>query len=373
MKRIRFVLLGGFLGAGKTTAIARLARHFIDRGRKVGLVTNDQASGLVDTRSLQAQGFRVGEVAGACFCCDFDGLVSTIAQLDREETPDWIIAEPVGSCTDLAATVLEPLRRLHGDRYELGPLAVLLKPEHGLKILGNRAKAGFSQKAAYIFLKQLEEADLIAVNKIDKLTGAQLRELEELTAERFPETPLLPISARDGTGFDRFIDALGSPARASGPAIEMDYDTYAEEEAEFAWFNGTIEIRSNSGDRFSLDELVLDLVVKIRAALLGRSVEPAHLKVLGRHEGSTSVANLVDSEEKPELSIVSRVQVATAELLVNARVAGSPESLRQDVGDAVAALAGRWRLEANVIDQACFRPARPVPTHRVVEADPNGS
>ena len=57
MDRIHFVIVGGFLGAGKTTTIARLARHYLDRGRKVGLVTNDQAQNLVDTNSLRFSGF----------------------------------------------------------------------------------------------------------------------------------------------------------------------------------------------------------------------------------------------------------------------------------------------------------------------------
>jgi G3E family GTPase len=54
MKRFRFVIVGGLLGAGKTTTLARLARFYTTRGQKVGLVTNDQAEGLVDTTSLRA-------------------------------------------------------------------------------------------------------------------------------------------------------------------------------------------------------------------------------------------------------------------------------------------------------------------------------
>ncbi len=56
MPRVRFLMIGGFLGAGKTTAIARLARHYTDQGLNVGLVTNDQANDLVDTESLRAKG-----------------------------------------------------------------------------------------------------------------------------------------------------------------------------------------------------------------------------------------------------------------------------------------------------------------------------
>src|SRR6202035_6200463 len=158
MKRLRFILIGGFLGAGKTTTLARLARHYAGRGQRVGLVTNDQAQDLVDTTSLRAQGFAVEEVAGACFCCRFDDLVGKVGVLQEGERPDVILAEPVGSCTDLVATVVQPLRDLYGERFEVAPYPVLFKPSHGLRILRNETGTGFSAKGAYILRKQLEGA-----------------------------------------------------------------------------------------------------------------------------------------------------------------------------------------------------------------------
>ena len=144
MSKTRFLMIGGFLGAGKTTTLARLAKYYTDQGLRVGIVTNDQAFGLVDTESLRSQGFDVGEVPGACFCCKFEDLVETAIQLGEEYQPDILLTEPVGSCTDLAATVIHPLRHLYGDRYSLAPLAVLCKPEHGRKILSG-GTGGFSQ------------------------------------------------------------------------------------------------------------------------------------------------------------------------------------------------------------------------------------
>ena len=58
----RYIMVGGFLGAGKTTTVARLAQHFHDQGLRVGLITNDQGSGLVDTTTLKAKGFPVEEI-----------------------------------------------------------------------------------------------------------------------------------------------------------------------------------------------------------------------------------------------------------------------------------------------------------------------
>ena len=97
MKQIRYIMIGGFLGAGKTTTLARLARHYMDDGLNVGIVTNDQADDLVDTNMLRSLGFDVGEVAGACFCCNFDELIATVDGLSSQTSPDIILAEPVGS------------------------------------------------------------------------------------------------------------------------------------------------------------------------------------------------------------------------------------------------------------------------------------
>src|SRR5687768_10996174 len=207
MKPVRFIMVGGFLGAGKTTALARLARHYMSRGQRVGLVTNDQAHDLVDTNSLRAQGFPVQEVPGACFCCKFDELVARAGDLEAAERPDVILAEPVGSCTDLVATVVQPLRALYGGRFSVAPYSVLFKPSHGLRILRNEG-AGFSPKAAYIFRKQLEEADAIVVNRADELSAGEVQELKALLGKESPGTAVLIVSARTGLGFDAYSALL---------------------------------------------------------------------------------------------------------------------------------------------------------------------
>ena len=58
-----------------TTAILRMAEALDRSGRRVGLITNDQSVGLVDTTVLSAHGFPVEEITGGCFCCRFNSLV----------------------------------------------------------------------------------------------------------------------------------------------------------------------------------------------------------------------------------------------------------------------------------------------------------
>lgn len=365
MKRLRYVMIGGFLGAGKTTLVARLARHYADRGLKVGIVTNDQAFGLVDTLSLRAQGFDVGEVTGACFCCKFNDLIDVVGELSSGERPDVILAEPVGSCTDLAATVLEPLRNLYGAEVELAPLAVLLKPEHGDKILGNRGDVGFSPKAAYIFLKQIEEADVVAINKIDKLTGADVTRLEGLLRERFPGKEVLAVSARTGKGCEQLFAALDRPEAPRLRTPDMDYDVYAEGEAELGWLNCQATIRAPQGASFALDDALLTLIEQLSVGCRAAGVEPAHLKILAASGTDMAVANWVCSTQPPELSLASEIECDEVELTVNARVAVAPEALDDLVRREIATWSARRSLEHEVRNMQRFRPGRPMPTHRM--------
>ena len=62
-KKARYIMIGGFLGAGKTTSVAQLAKHLSDQGHKVGLITNDQGSELVDTAMLRSRGYATEEIS----------------------------------------------------------------------------------------------------------------------------------------------------------------------------------------------------------------------------------------------------------------------------------------------------------------------
>jgi Ni2+-binding GTPase involved in maturation of urease and hydrogenase len=365
MSSIRFLMLGGFLGAGKTTTIARLARHYQGQGQKIGIVTNDQATDLVDTNSLRSQGFDVGEVPGACFCCNFNKLTETVGELKDSVRPDIVLGEPVGSCTDLVATVVRPLQQLYGSTFDVAPYAVLLKPSHGSRILRGEAKGGFSPQAAYIFTKQLEEADLIVINRIDELSKSEADELTGLLEDRYAGTPILRMSAKTGAGFDALVELLDQRGSFGRRVMDVDYDTYAIGEAELGWLNSSLE--ASAPQPFALDDLLLDIITRLRDSLATIDAEPAHLKAIGMADGLYGVANLVSSFSPPELSLPSRGQVKEAQLVVNARVATAPETLTDHVEEAVQKACAVRGAKATFQQTQSFRPGRPVPTHRILE------
>ncbi len=363
MARTKFIMIGGFLGAGKTTTIGRLAAMFQQRGQQVGIVTNDQATDLVDTHSLRSQGFDVGEVAGACFCCDFNELTATVARLDEKNRPDVILAEPVGSCTDLVATVVRPLERLFDERFDVAPYGVILKPNHGRRILENLSNSGFSPKAAYIFRKQLEEADFVLLNRADELLPEEIDRLSSLIQREYPGMNQLHISAKTGQGFDKLLAMLDRPVDSPRKTMALDYDIYAAGEAELGWLNSSIRVSADAP--FDLDRLLVDMVERLKALLSSLEAETAHVKTIGLWEGFYGVANLSSSNGPVELSLPSDCQPQEAEVIVNARVAIDPETLQAQVEQAVTAACRQLEVQCEFRQTQSFRPGRPVPTHRI--------
>jgi Ni2+-binding GTPase involved in maturation of urease and hydrogenase len=359
----RFIMIGGFLGAGKTTTVGRLARHFQTQGKRVAIVTNDQAADLVDTNLLRSQGFDVGEVAGSCFCCNFNELTNTVERMSVDERPDIVLAEPVGSCTDLVATVIRPLQQVYSQPFDISPYGVIVKPSHGVKILKKVRKGGFSPQAEYIFRKQIEEADFVIVNRVDELLANEVAELTQLIEADFPGRPIVRMSAKTGEGFDVFCEILDQQGEFGRRVMDVDYDVYAEGEAELGWLNSQVSLQASAP--FELDNLLLGILRSLATEFESISAETAHLKVIGMSEGYYAVANLLSSFTQPTLSLPSGCHTRSANLVINARVAIDPETLGVLVRKVITHCTREINANASIDTLQSFRPGRPVPTHRI--------
>jgi G3E family GTPase len=365
--RATYVMIGGFLGAGKTTAVARMGAALTERGLKVGLITNDQSSGLVDTSILRSRGFAVEEIAGGCFCCRFGSLAEAAERLEAHERPDVFLAEPVGSCTDLVATVSYPLRRIYGDRFRVAPLSVLVDPQRARRVLGLAAGRRFSEKVTYVFEKQLEEADLIAINKVDTLGAEELAELEAALAARFPRAEIRSISAEHGEGTEAWFDRILAEEAEPQPTMELDYRVYAEGEALLGWLNLTARM-ATAGEPVDANQLLLDLAAQIQRAAGEQDAEIAHLKATldaGDASGRLAALSVTSGDGEVDLREALVDGVRAGELIVNLRAEGDPVALKAMVLAALeAAAAARPGCTLEVEHEEHFRPAPPEPTHR---------
>ena len=364
MSKVLIACVGGFLGAGKTTALVAAARELMRRGLRVGIITNDQGDALVDTEVMRGFGLPTEEITGGCFCCKFDELVRHAQRLLDQEQPDVILAEAVGSCTDLSATVYQPLRRYYADQFDLAPLSILVEPSR-LRAFSS-GDAEFPQSVAYLFQKQLAEADLVILNKQDTVTQAERAELNQILSALLDGVPLHTMSAATGQGIAEWVDALLGARGAGGRVLEIDYDTYAQAEAALGWLNATVDVTATND--FSSRALAERLVSEMQSHCVLMSAAIAHVKVLLVTKDGCDRIALTNNLDAPRWSGDAEIDFTReASLIVNARVQTHPEELARLLEESIATTTGAFKITASVQHLESFSPPPPQPRFRFAE------
>jgi hypothetical protein len=322
-------LIGGFLGAGKTTLILAAAELVQRRGANVAVVLNDQGDDLVDTHLVQSHCVPADQVSGGCFCCRFPDLIEA---LDRIACchPEVIFAEAVGSCTDIVATTLRPLLRDYPDRFRVAPLTVVLHPAAPFADLNLQ----------FLNANQQAEADL--------LVGW---------------APALPpdarrVNAATGEGVAEWLDEiLAGAGPVAAHALTLDYARYAEAEASLAWLNA--RVAAHATPAISPAMLVGPLLDRLSATV----PNIVHLKLLAQCDSGYLKAALTASHADPVVEgTLDASPARDHEILINVRALADPAELQAIIEREFARLPARlaWKHVQS------FRPAAPVPYHKTV-------
>jgi hypothetical protein len=170
--------------------------------------------------------------------------------------------------------------------------------------------------------------------------------------------PVLRTSGKTGQGFESLVEFLGRSGEFGNRVLALDYEQYAQGEADLGWLNSSLLVHGS--EPFDLDKLLLGIVTHLRDSFASASVEAAHLKLIGQWEGAFAVANLIASQEAPELSLPSNRQVSRAHITVNARVAADPAVLESQVSASLQGVAEAMRLKVLERHTQCFRPGQPI-------------
>jgi len=363
MKKLRLFLVGGFLGSGKTTAIQQAAIYLQRNKRKVGVITNDQGTDQVDTQFIRGHHIPSEQVSDGCFCCNYNDLEKSIESLKLNERPEIIFAESVGSCADLAATVINPLLSFKPDEYQI-VLSVFADIRLLIRFLQNE-KDIFYDNVNYIYEKQLEEADIIVVNKTDLLTAQQLTKAKLLIEAACGEKIILYQNSYSAENIERWISLMCYEFNndSARPTLEIDYDIYGAGEAELAWLDEEIGIVSENNEAVAAGCL---LIRKIYDRIVSLGYPIGHLKFLmdnGQKQQKISYTTLAGTDI-PELALAETGRVI---ILINARVQVLPDLLEELVEEAIHETELTTRCQ--IIEQklSAFRPGYPRPTHRIAK------
>jgi G3E family GTPase len=368
-KPVKLIFSGGFLGSGKTTALAALAKQLIEKGMRVGFITNDQSENLVDTiivrQMLTDLGVPVEEVVKGCFCCKFDELIEHVEKI-LVHNPDVLMGEPVGSCTDFVAAVANPIKIQYRDAFRFAPFSIMVDPERVRSLILNEYQTDFPEDVAYLFGKQMEEADTIVLNKIDLLTEKEVSRLLTAIGDRYRGKKLLAVSARDGTGMDEWLDDLISGRPGANTVLsQIDYDRYAAAEAVLGWLNAAVKLQADQP--FDAARFMTALAIRLRNRFKIEKGEIGHLKFVITSAGHSVWANLTHLAAEPDIGGEKLGELSRGTLIINARVRLEPEDLETIVRDALGKVSEEMAVQSEIDDLQCFSPAYPEPPHIIRE------
>lgn len=342
-------IVGGFLGAGKTTLILAAAKELERRRIRSAVILNDQGNELVDTGYATQNGMQSGEVTGGCFCCKLSDLLRVIEEL-RAYHPAVIFAEPVGSCTDISATILHPLLEYRDD-FRLAPFTVLVDPERARTLLAEDSDPDLS----FLFHQQLQEADLVCWTKSDL----------------YPDCPQVSaphvrqVSARTGQGVAAWLDEIFSGNLSVGSEIlDIEYEQYARAEAALVWLNlqVTIELNVPKSPAVILGPLLDHLDREFTAS----NVKIVHLKaIIDCPTGFLKAAMCASGQEPAVEGALDASPASRHHLLLNLRAVGSAQQVRDIMERQLDRILGN--LTGLHID--CFHPAAPKPERRAARIE----
>lgn len=359
--QVQLIVVAGFLGSGKTTLIMQAAQHLQRRGLRVGVITNDQAGDLVDTAMVRQAQLPVVEVVGGCFCCRFPDLWQAVETLMQEVNPHVILAEPVGSCTDLAATIVRPMRRYHAEHVRVAPLTVLVD--------ATRSWQAAPAAVQYLHEQQLREAEVVLVSKADVLSPAQQQYALHSWRQRCPHADVRLHSSGDSLALMSWLARVEMAPGNPRVLTDIDYTAYADAEAALAWLNATVQLQSTRP--FSVQVWMAAAVHQLNNLLQQYDAWLAHVKMhvetthgVAKLSLLTGDAPLTWDQQPPESAVWQ------ARVTLNARVVTTPGILRE-VWQTWLVLMPR-HIHPQVVQCDVFAPDAPQPTYCLREDSDDG-
>jgi G3E family GTPase len=178
--RTPVTVAGGYLGAGKTTLVNHLLRHA--QGMRLAVLVNDFGDLAIDADLIEAQSGDVVSIAGGCVCCSFGSdLIGTLMTLaGREPAPDQFLIETSGVA--LPGAVARSVALLPS--LSIDSVVVLADAETV------RVRAT-DQYMGDTILRQLAEADLVVLNKVDLVDAGTLAGLRSWLEEAAPRARVI--------------------------------------------------------------------------------------------------------------------------------------------------------------------------------------
>ena len=354
---MKLVLVGGFLGSGKTTAILQACDILSGGNKKVAVITNDQGEMLVDSKFINAFSIPVKEVTKSCFCCNYNAFTENIYAFKNEINTEIIFAESVGSCADLVATIVNPLSEM---QPELAVSISVFADALLLHSIITGASFFIDESVRYIFKKQLEEADILILNKIDLLDDEQLATVQKIIQQDYAGKKILLQNSLDNADINEWINCFEEITATKRKSLDIDYEIYGEGEAKLAWLDAIVNIRSQKIPAAKVAALFAENMYQ---KINNQDLIIGHLKFLINDEEQQYKISYTTMMNNSDVFIHS--VSAKASVIINARVQTTPEILKAIIKPALKETALQTNSHIQLQFLSAFKPGFPKPTYRM--------
>lgn len=356
---MKLVLVGGFLGSGKTTAITKACHQLIGLKKKVAVVTNDQGDQQVDHAFVQSMGIETKEVSNGCFCCHFDQLENHLLNWGKSGHPDFVFAESVGSCTDLIATIVKPL---HTSRPDIQSIVTIFADVQYLVSIVEGTLSFLEESVQYIYKKQLEEADVLVLNKSDLITPVLLKRVRDAIHSEYPGKRILTLSAFVSGDIAKWIEAINDfDTNIDRNSLDLDHSIYGDGESKLAWLDKSLDIYTPHSNAVLVTQKI---IASVFDHIQSRQIPIGHLKFFIETNEWKEKVSFTTTSTGGTIKI-SKPESSSIKMLINARVQTEPEKLQLIVDEVLASCEHVYGCTIVSERWAVFRPGYPRPLHRM--------
>ena len=347
----KFAVFSGFLGSGKTTAMMALTRYHSAQHGKAAMISNDLGDmSLADHKLAVLAGCNASELTGECICFQTENLVARLDALFDADGCELVISDIPGFGVGAPDHVYHTLQTRYPGRYALAPFTVLTEPRTAALL-----RDGQGGDLAHILRAQLQEADLIVLNKCDLLSEEeQARELSYLR-QRFPRAQVLGISALTGQGLEQLSQAL-TQGCASTQLPDIDYDSPDLDRAMsrlseyYLQYYAVVCCNVFDGDAY-----LMALARAVQDGVRDLGCEIPHLKLLAwEPEGAYAKVDLLGAERPIEVAARLNRPCTELAVMLNGSAVCPDAALDRIITGAAETVSEQYNLAMTVYKKECF-------------------
>ena len=353
--KIRFRVMSGFLGAGKTTAMISMGQVMNKNYGKVGIIANDLGANLVDTNLTQTSGCTVEEIASGCICYQMDNTIDKIRRLKDRDGCIFVMSDIPGLGVGALDHTYHRLADDCSDWITLSPFTVLVDPERIKLLLPDGDDINLPEEIKYLMQLQLEEADLIVLNKIDLIDDAEIERDVNFLKEACPDIPVMKISALTGEGVPELCEYLETHETLLKNFSVRDNEQFQEAEKTLTWYNRRMFIKQLDDKKIDMNEVIDELIESIRMGLIEKKRNVPHLKTFATAgAGDFNKCSLLGIDYDIEHTQPFLRDHKKMSMIINARAVCESRPFARIVDDAVDDICDKYNLDAQIFFTECF-------------------